>query len=212
MPRVGLLGGTFDPVHNGHLALARTARRYCSLDEIWLLPAALPPHKTGEPLTSFAHRARMIELALADEPTLHLSEIEATLPRPSYTIDTLTCLQNQQAQPADYFFIIGADAFLEIRTWKAYHQVLAAVDWIVCGRGPLIREQLRELAHELGYQDQGDDLLDPVSRKQIFLPSQVLPDISSSQIRQRLVEGLPVANLLPSPVLGYLHEHHLYGC
>ncbi|MBC8209401.1 MAG: nicotinate (nicotinamide) nucleotide adenylyltransferase [Desulfobulbaceae bacterium] len=212
MRKVGLLGGTFDPVHNGHLHLARVAREYCVLDEVWFQPAVIPPHKDDETLTSFAHRAQMIELALFDYPEFQLSRVEAGLPVPSYTIDTLNYLQEQQGKSTEFYFIIGADAFLEIQTWKSCDQVLSAVHWIVCGRGQLIQDQIRTLAQKLSYEDLGRDLYDPRTERMIFLPSDVPPDISSSLIRQRLASRQSVQGLIPPRVHTYLCEQHLFGC
>jgi nicotinate-nucleotide adenylyltransferase len=215
--RIGLLGGTFDPVHLGHLQLAGIARDVCHLEEVWFVPASIPPHKNQQVLADFQQRAEMIELAIADDPHFRLSTIEAALPGPSYTIDTLRHLQTQGAASAamDFFFIIGADAFLEISTWKSYQQLLRTVHFLVLGRSGCVPTEVVALVERLGYEpdDPAGGWFHPSFHKKIFFlhsPEISIADISSSDIRQRIKARLPVENLVPASVLAYMKAHGLY--
>ncbi len=125
--KIGLLGGTFDPVHNGHLAVAKHVLRVLALDSIWFIPAASPPHKSahedGREISSFTHRVAMLERAISHHSSYVISDIEAKRSAPSYSIDTINILLQQIGEQADLFFIIGADAFIEIDTWKRYKEL-----------------------------------------------------------------------------------------
>lgn len=213
--RVGLLGGTFDPIHNGHLQIADIAKNFCGLQEVMFIPAAVPPHKSCKAVASFNHRANMIQLALAGRPEFNLSTIEASLPEPSYTIDTLRYLNSHTVIAADFFFIIGADAFLDISTWKLYRQVLEAAHFVVLARTGSASCKVKDLMKALGYTS--DDSFQvwshPSSQKKIYsplFPSMLLVDISSSHIRQSIKANIPVEGLVPSAALEYIHRHDLY--
>jgi len=216
--RIGLLGGTFDPVHNGHLQMAEIARGLCHLQEVWFIPASMPPHKNQHAVAGFGHRAEMIQLAIAGRTGFRLSTIEAGLPEPSYTIDTLRYLHANVVQPAaaaDFFFIIGADAFLDITSWKSSRSVLEAVHFVVLGRSGCASDEVTALIDRLGYKP--DDPLGgwshPSFQKKIFFfcyPEISIIDISSSVIRQKIKDDMPVDKFVPSPVLKYIQCHGLY--
>jgi nicotinate-nucleotide adenylyltransferase len=215
--RIGLLGGTFDPVHLGHLQLARIARDICHLDEVWFVPASIPPHKNQQVLADFPQRAEMIQLAIGDDPGFRLSTVEAARPGPSYTIDTLRHLYAQMVDPAavDFFFIIGADAFLEITSWKSHQQLLQTVHFLVLGRSGCVPTEVVALVERLGYEpdDPAGGWSHPSFHKKIFFlpsPEISIADISSSDIRQRITARLPVENLVPTSVLAYMKAHDLY--
>ena len=129
--RIGLLGGTFDPVHTGHLQLAEAALREGNLDQVLFIPSASPPHKVGTPITSFAHRLAMLELVSKRNPRFACSGIEGDLPAPSYTIDTLRVLGGLFPEETKFFFIIGIDAFLDFATWKSYRDILRLVNIVI---------------------------------------------------------------------------------
>jgi nicotinate-nucleotide adenylyltransferase len=209
--RIGLFGGTFDPVHNGHLQIAETARALCDLQEIWFIPAAVPPHKNLKAVASFKHRVKMIELALTGRPEFTLSTIEASLPEPSYTIDTLRHFHTHTAIATDFFFIIGADAFLDITTWKSYRQVLQSTHIVALSRAGSVSEKIIELIQRLGYKtDTHESWLHPVFHKKIFFFSLPVIDLSSSRIRQNIKDNLPVPGAVPPAVLDYIRAHGLY--
>lgn len=230
-PRIGLLGGTFDPVHHGHLQIAEIARDFCNLQEVWFIPTAVPPHKNFKAVAGFNHRADMIQLALAGRPDFRLSTIEASLPEPSYTIDTLRYFQTHTTIATDFFFIIGADAFLEITTWKLYRQVLQAAHLVVFDRPGCNSGDVKDLIHKLGYEpdDSPQCWYHPSLQKKIFLPPMAVSrfcavlgardtelslagvDISSSLIRQNIKDHLSVEGVVPAAVLEYIHTHGLYA-
>lgn len=216
--RIGLLGGTFDPVHLGHLRIAGIARDLCHLDEVWFVPASVPPHKNQQAVAGFAHRAEMIRLAIADSPGFRLSTIEAGLPEPSYTIDTLRYLHAHEADPAvprDLYFIIGADAFLDITSWKSHRDILEMVHLVVLGRIGCAVDAVQALMQRLGYQPDDDSGIwrHPVNAKKIFFfcsPRISISDLSSSEIRRRIKGNLSVEKLVPAAVLTYIKNNRLY--
>src|SRR5262249_39122927 len=122
--RMGLIGGTFDPVHYGHLDAADAARLALGLDEVTFIPAHVPPHRSAQPRASAFHRFALLALALAGRSGYHASDLELGRQGPSFTVDTLRDLHRQGWSPAQLFFIIGADAFAEIATWHEYPAVL----------------------------------------------------------------------------------------
>ncbi len=124
--KTGILGGTFDPVHNGHLALAQAAGNLCDLSEVMLLPAAVPPHKQGQNVSDFSHRAEMLAIASQGNSLLHVSTLENMLSSPSYTIDTLMYLELHSVGEVEFYFIIGADAFLDLPSWYNILKCLTA--------------------------------------------------------------------------------------
>ena len=210
--RVGLLGGTFDPVHNGHLQLAAIARDFCDLKKIMFIPTAVPPHKNLQAIASFSHRAHMIQLALDGKPDFRLSTIEASLPEPSYTIDTLQYFHTHAERATDFFFIIGADAFLDITTWKSYQQVLQSTHFVISNRAGYDSSEVKELIMRLGYEpDNSSQIWHHSSiQKKIFFPVMPIMNISSSDIRQGIKEKKPVTRAVPTTVLHYIQTHNLY--
>ena len=186
MTRTALFGGTFDPIHNAHLEIARAATDRFGLPKILFVPAANPPHKPEGVTASFEDRARMVELACAADPRFQVSRVEEG-PGRSYSILTIEKLQALGLGPMS--FLIGADAFKDIRSWYRWHEVVASVEFIVVTRpGANWETPPGAIVHELtGLQ---------------------LP-VSSSEIREQLMRGdsgVPV----PAPVLRYIREHGLY--
>lgn len=210
--RIGLLGGTFDPVHQGHLQMAELAKRFCGLQEVRFIPAAVPPHKNCNVVASFNHRANMIQLALAGRPDFRLSTIEASLPEPSYTIDTLHYFYTHADIAAEFFFIIGADAFLDITTWKLYRQVLQAAHFVVMDRAGCAASEVTDLIKRLGYESEESShcWYHPGLKKKIYFPSMSIIDISSSRIRQSIKDNMAIEGLVPAAVLDYIQTHGLY--
>ena len=187
--RLAIFGGTFDPIHNGHLAMARAARRRCELDCVLLIPAARPPHKATGPHAPYEDRLRMVELACAGEPRLEASRLEAGTAT-SYSIETIEKVRAGLAPGDPLFFLIGADAFSEIESWRRWREVVRAVEFIVVSRPQ------RQYAIPPGARvHRLDDLEVPTS---------------SSEIRRTLARG----NLdvdVPPAVLNYIRRHGLYG-
>jgi nicotinate-nucleotide adenylyltransferase len=185
----GLFGGTFDPIHNAHLAVARAARDAFALDRVLLVPAAVPPHKIGQRSESWGHRFRMVQLACAGERGLEASDLEAGAEH-SYSIYTIERLKAALAPEDTLLFIIGADAFDEIQTWYRWRDVVAAVEFIVVtrpGHSYSVPDGAR--VHPLG---------------------SVHMRVSSSHIRQKLAL-CERPEELPPAVFGYIRENRLYG-
>jgi nicotinate-nucleotide adenylyltransferase len=186
--RLAIFGGTFDPIHNAHLAVAReAAARFC-LDRVWLVPAARPPHKHGVTHAPYADRLLMVELACGDETKLEASNLEEGTAS-SYSIDTIERVRARLAADDALFFVIGADAFAEIESWHRWRDVIQAVEFIVVGRpGHRYSVPAAATVHRLETVD--------------------LP-VSSSEIRCKLAEGDDQVDV-PAAVLGYIHARGLY--
>jgi nicotinate-nucleotide adenylyltransferase len=186
---IALFGGTFDPIHNAHLAVARAARDRLSLFQVLLIPAAVPPHKQNRQPEAWHHRFRMVQLASADEPGLVASDIEADTVR-SYSIDTIERVRKLEGADVGIHFLIGADAFSEISTWHRWRDVLASVSFIVVSR-PGHAYDIPAGANVIPLQD-------------VDLP------VSSSTIREKLARSESPAEL-PPKVFEYIRRHGLYG-
>lgn len=210
MRRTGLLGGTFDPVHNGHLALAQAAFILGDLEEIIFIPAAVPPHKQEARISRYEHRVAMLEAAVQQESRMSVSTIERDLPTPSYTVDTLQHLLSANPENRDFFFITGADSFLDILSWKECRELLQLINFMVFSRAGADQTKLFQLFHTLGYQRQETSWWNSQFKKRIYASSQPLPPVSSSEIRERVVRGLPFNHLLPENVVDYILKHRLY--
>jgi nicotinate-nucleotide adenylyltransferase len=208
--RIGLLGGTFDPIHFGHLQLAEIALQKCDLHQILFIPAANPPHKDSRNITEFQHRVNMIKLALSGKTAFKLSLLEASLPAPCYTIDTLTVLVRKCHKNEELFFIIGEDAFLEIDSWKAHDKLLSLINFIVSGRSGYSPEYFQSFARTLGYFSKGQTWYDPSGKREIiFLPT-ATDDISSSAVREKIRKRIPLQGLIPGDVIEYIKKYNLY--
>lgn len=212
-PRVGVLGGTFDPIHAGHLAAARAAEDAVRLDRVRFVLSARPPHRTDSPHTSGYHRLEMITRAIAAEPgrgSWEASALELEREGPSYSFDTLTAMHREGLRPQQIFFITGADAFAEIATWHRYPDVLDAAHFLVVARPgtPLARlsERLPALAARMIVAAEFDGARGP----SIILVDAETPDVSSTEIRRRAAAAEPLAGLVPAAVAAYIAQHSLY--
>jgi len=186
--RVAIFGGTFDPIHGAHLTVALEAARAFELDQVLLVPAANPPHKSGATEAPYEDRYRMVELACEGQERLIPSRLEEGSAK-SYSIDTVERLRRQLKAEDQIFFLIGADAFAEITTWHRWQDLLGAVDFIVVTRP-------------------GHDYEVPAGARVHRLETLALP-ISSSEIREKLAAGLAPAEL-PPKVLDYIRRRGLY--
>jgi nicotinate-nucleotide adenylyltransferase len=211
--KVGLFGGTFDPVHQGHIDLALHVLDRCRLGGLLFVPALVPPHKQ-QPVTSFTHRAAMIEGALADcreaGGRVRCSRIEAWLPAPSYTKNTVQTLMREEG--CRYSLIIGADSLFDLPHWHQVDELLALVDLIVVKREAIdavvVDRALAALAPTFVYDDGQGRWRGKNGQAAIYLDDIELP-VSSSAIREELARGQTPAALPPS-VLAYIRRHHLY--
>ena len=199
--RIGVFGGTFDPVHYGHLILAEQCREQGRLDQVWFVPAPRPPHKADQPLTRFEQRVEMLALALAGNPTFRIDEVEKERTGPSFTVDTLDALQRQH--PGDEFFLlVGSDTLADLPHWHDPVGVLRRAGLMVMLRP-------------------GHPLLPAAAlRASVGLPADVelrlevaetpLIDISSRDLRRRVVLGKSLRYFLPRAVEVYLHNKQVY--
>ena len=219
MPSVGVLGGTFNPIHNGHLAIARQTREALALDRVVFVPTGDPPHKPNEHLATAEHRYEMVRLAIASDPLLSISDVEVRRPGKSYTIDTIRLLQREYGQGTRLFFLIGLDAFLEFSTWSEPATLLTLCSFVVLSRPGLSFQGLSALPlipripqTSLMELDAGRNVRLDVSLGLQSLTCLRLPpsNVSASDIRARLAQGAPTANLLPPVVESYILQHHLY--
>lgn len=194
--RLGLFGGTFDPIHLGHLVLAEQCRETCGLDRLWFVVAGLPPHKTGE-RTSVEHRLEMARIAVAGHSAFEVSEIEAQRPGPHYSVETLARVRRDR--PGDeLFFLIGADSLRDLPSWREPDAIARAATIVVVNR-PGIDPALTSTPPEFG---PGSFPLRVVSIPSI--------GISSHDLRRRLAERKTVRYLIPRGVEAYIEAHGLY--
>ena len=209
---VGLLGGTFNPIHSGHLALARRALEECRLDQVIFLPAARPPHKSGELLAPFADRIAMVRLAIDGEKRFQCSDIEATLPGPSYTIETLRLVEKGIAFSSRLYFLIGSDAFVDLLSWREYEEILRRVTIIVACRPGQDKDgsAFHEFLARLGYGLQGGVWRRSGVSREIVVLSGDFVDISSTAIREGIAQGLEPLGQVPRQVLAYIEKRGLY--
>ncbi|MGD9348628.1 MAG: nicotinate-nucleotide adenylyltransferase [Desulfobacterales bacterium] len=219
--RIGLFGGTFDPIHRGHLWAASEVKKIFNLDPIYLIPAALPPHKTPISVTSADDRLAMIHLAISDMDGIIVSDVELQRRGPSYTIDTIYHFKSTQPDDALIFLIMGMDAFLEFDTWKSYRDLLEQISVIVMAR-PDDRHQgvqqgCKHLGHYLKsniaadyqFSDAQDCFTSPGMQPIHFCDVNAL-DISSTQIRQAVKQKQAIENWVPARVAEYIHQKGLY--
>ncbi|MCX5723954.1 MAG: nicotinate-nucleotide adenylyltransferase [Nitrospirae bacterium] len=217
--RLGLLGGSFNPIHHGHLAIARQTREALGLDRILFIPTSQPPHKRNGSLAPAQDRYEMVRLAIASDHTLGISDVEISRPGKSYTIDTVRLLQQEYGAQTQLFFLIGLDAFLEFPSWRDPQALLELCQFVVLSRpGQSFRSlSTVRLLPPIPFPSLADLDAGRISRIEAPLGKQgliclKLPPcpISASDIRTRIRQGLPLANLLPPSVESYILQHHLY--
>lgn len=205
---IGILGGTFDPVHNGHIACADYVQQSCNLDSVRLMPCHLPPHR-ATPGVSPAQRAAMVQLAIANYPKLALETLELDKHSPSYTVDSLQLL-TQRDTDSRFYFIIGMDSLCYFRQWKNWQSILTLAHLLVCqrpgyqatdGDAPVLLQQY-------GVNDISALQRSPVGN--ILLLNNPLTDVSATRIRSQLLSGDTDNNTLDPAVLNYIKLQQLY--
>lgn len=199
--RIGLLGGSFNPPHNGHLAMAMAAKGAHSLDEVWLLVAARPPHKSADELADFKMRFEMARLAAQELPYLKASDIEARLPGVSYTYRTLEVIAEENPD-ALLFFIMGADTVPELATWKKPGRILELAAPVVIPRIGFSARDVDRLRNVLS-EKQLDAL------RESYLEMEAV-DISSTAVREGISRGVTVEHHVPRSVAEHIRRHKLY--
>ncbi len=206
--RRGVMGGTFDPVHNGHLDVARAAASSLAIDEVQLMPANLPPHRTP-PQASAQDRLSMVELAVKDDARLRASDIELHTDGPSYTVATLDRLERLGIDLSTLFFITGADAFRDIPSWRAYPAILDRCHFVAVSRpgcpAPSLRQMLPALTPRM--IDAGATI---PTHPAIILVDAPTAAVSSTDIRRLLAAGRSIDGLVAPAVASYIEQHGLY--
>lgn len=222
MERIGLFGGTFNPIHEGHLRAAEEVRKRFSLDNIYFIPAAVPPHKVPDALAETTDRLAMIRLAILEYPYFSASNIEVGRPGPSFTIDTVRYFKSTLPDETILYFISGLDAFLEIDTWKSYRDLLQAVPFIVMARphekftksalGWKVLEHFLNdrVSDQYSFSTPEQCYLHPLNQP-VYIVDIKLMDISSTQIRNRIKKGRSLRPLVPETVADYIKSKGLYA-
>jgi nicotinate-nucleotide adenylyltransferase len=197
--RLGMMGGTFDPIHYGHLVAAEEARCQLELEKVIFIPAGRPPHKTKREISAARHRLNITRLAVASNPFFRVSDVEIMKPGPSYTIDTVQIFK-EKFPGAELFFITGADAVLEILSWKRVEELLRLCYFVAATRPGY---QLDELSKNIpGFPING--------KKRIITMEVPALAISSTDLRRRVREGRPIKYLVPEAVEAYILNNNLY--
>ena len=199
--RIGIFGGTFDPIHMGHLILAEQCRDQAKLDEVWFLPSYHPPHKAAQAVTRFEQRCDMIELATAGHPAFRLERIEKELSPPSYTSETLAALRERHPD-ARFDLLMGSDCLPDLPGWYQPDRVLGQAGLVVVPRPGVMLWTADRLARALG--------VDPAAvRLQIAACPMI--EIASRELRRAVADGMSIRYLVPRAVEEYIRERKLYA-
>ncbi|MBY0576601.1 MAG: nicotinate-nucleotide adenylyltransferase [Gallionellaceae bacterium] len=211
---IGIIGGTFDPIHYGHLRLAEEMRELANLRQIRFIPTGTPPHRAA-PQVSATHRSAMVQLAIADQPAFVLDEREVRRATPCYTVDTLRELRAELGAVQPLCLLMGGDAFLQLHTWHEWEQLFELAHIVVGYRpGFTLEERIHDAPGQLRdhYQRRlctADALSQQPSGGIVELPIPKL-EISATDIRRRVAQHRTIRYLLPNAVADYIHQHHLY--
>lgn len=197
--KLGILGGTFDPVHYGHLLMAEQCREQCALDTFWFLPAGNPPHKRGVPITDGPIRAEMLRLAIAGHPQFAVSRMEIERPGTTYTWQTLQQLRDSDPD-RELFFIIGADSLADLPTWRKPERIAALSTIVTVNRGDHPLPDMKPLKENLGKEI-------AESIRFVTMPG---IDLSSTDIRRRVRDGRSIRYMTPRAVETYIKDRALY--
>jgi len=200
--REGILGGSFDPIHNGHLHVAREARRRLGLDRVLFVPARVPPHKQGAEVSAPEHRLAMVRLAVAGEPGFEVSDVELRREGPSYTIDTVEAELSRLGAGAEIFFLVGADQALELDTWKRIRELAELCTLVPVTRPGFRLEELDRLSRTLPAE-----LVARIKSAALDIPPS---PISSTEVRRRVRAGRSIERLVPPAVADYIVAKGLY--
>lgn len=190
--RIGVLGGSFDPVHNGHLSIAKSFLQSDLIDELWILLTPNPPHKTDQALADYSHRLAMLRIAFEDFKNVRISDIEAHLPQPSYTIQTLKYLK-QKYHDCEFYLCIGGDSLRDFTDWKNWEEIITLSELIVAQR-PATKNSIpdNKLLGKIHFVDH-----EPVA-------------ISSTEIRERIKKGEDISEFVPKSILDIIQRKNLY--
>jgi nicotinate-nucleotide adenylyltransferase len=210
--RLGLFGGTFDPIHVGHMDAADAARRALSLDRVLFIPSHLPPHREADPRATMFHRFAMVALATNGEQAYDTSDAEVRRAGTSYTHDTLIGLHAQGWSASQLFFIIGTDAFAQIALWREFGRLVEGTNFAVVGRrGTTLDAALAGTPALAGRVRPLDQAREPSATTGVYLIEASTRDVSSTLIRAELTAGRSIAGLVPEAVERHIIKHGLYG-
>ncbi len=196
--RIGILGGTFDPPHIGHLVIAQEAMTHLKLDQVLFAPTCYPPHKPIEEVTPIQDRLEMVRLAISSEPRFALSRVDVDRPGPTYTVDTIRLLRREYGEAAELYFIMGLDSLANILTWRSPEKLIRLCRLAVFNR-PGFSVNLDEL----------EKSLPGIRERTVFIPAPAL-EVSASDLQRRIKAGEPIRHLVPEAVAAYIKAHNLY--
>ncbi|SEA60649.1 nicotinate-nucleotide adenylyltransferase [Desulfuromusa kysingii] len=211
--RIGLLGGTFNPIHFGHLYIAAEVQKSCNLEQVWFIPTCQPPHKDLAADIPFEHRLAMVDLALANTPQFRSCDLEGRRGGASYSVETLQQLHAKYPQN-EYYFIMGVDSFQELSLWKDYPRLFEYAHIVVTARpgyvGSIPELLPVAIAGRFCYDSDSKNLQCDTGFSLIAV-AHTCKDVSSTDIRQKVSAGLDVADQVPLAVIDYIKAHHLYS-
>ncbi len=200
MKKIGIMGGTFDPIHNAHLVLAECSYEQFDLDSVWFMPSKNPPHKKDQYVESEEHRSKMIKLAIANNPHFEFSDFELSRPGLTYTVDTLSILREQYRDTC-FYFILGEDSLFNIEKWKKPDSVFELAKLIVAKRG---------LHEDTDIEDRVEYLKHQFQTESIKLLNSPISNLSSNFIRDSIKDGRSIKYYVPEDVSRYIYENKLY--
>ena len=198
-PRLGVFGGTFDPIHVGHLLLAQEAAFRLQLHGVYFLPAGCPPHKPGQPITPIEHRLAMAQIATQDNPIFHVGHVDAAADRPSFTVRLMEHIQNRLRHPAEINFLMGMDSLRDLHTWHEPETLLRQCRLIALAR-PSVEISWSSLERRF-----------PGIRNRVTVLEMPEMDVSGINVRDRLKSHRPIRYLVPPQVIQYIDAHGLYA-
>lgn len=216
--RIAIYGGTFDPVHLGHTEIAKRISELFEIDKLLFVPAQIAPHKLARQVTPAIHRYAMLALATQQDPALLISTFELEAPDRRYTVDTLAHFESEFGESADLFFVMGADSWSEITTWREWERLLTMVNHIVVTRPGYdvsldpVSSSGREQIVDLRGHKKVPGIVNLAAEKKIFVTDAVMRDISATEIRRAVQEGDwdRLTRLVPRPVADYIRKYQLY--
>jgi len=221
LKKIGLFGGTFNPIHLGHLTVAQEVKEGFVLDKIWLIPSAIPPHKQMNQVAKALDRLEMIRIAIADNPNFSVSDVELKRSGPSYTIDTVDYFKAILPKETQLYFIVGMDAFLDIELWKSFMELFQVIPFIVMSRpgaltGELEKKEKRindllmtKVSREYRFDSARHGFFHP-NKQPVFLFEVTPVDISATTVRKNRSRGRSIASLVPEKVKEYIESRGLY--
>ncbi len=211
--RLGILGGTFDPIHFGHLRLTEEMYEEFALSKVLLIPCAQPPHKDKSVITPYPERLEMVNIAVSYSSYLEASDIEGRRKGPSYSIETINIVKNLYETDLDLYFILGIDTFRDIKTWKDYKELFELTSFVVIDRPGINRGEINSFIESLGLDFKRGDTEDIYINRSgcsIYFKRATLMDISSTKIRHNIRAGRSINYLVPDRVKEYIIRKGLY--